>query len=118
MTVEENGALQFQRCKCQSIRDAMGAMDRSGIPPDALAACTWENWKTPENWQRAALAMAQDYVQQIAAGDPSLVHHLRDPGLWENHVVYHHFRAIVEGGKPGPVCFVAGICTKGQGGWK
>lgn len=36
MTVEENGALRFQRCKCQSIRDAMGAMDRSGIPPGCL----------------------------------------------------------------------------------
>ena len=101
MTVEENGALRFQRCKCQSIRDAMGAMDRSGIPPDALAACTWENWKTPENWQRRALAMAQDYVQQIAAGDPSWFIICGPPGCGKTTLCTTIFRAIVEGGKPG-----------------
>jgi len=101
MTVEENGALRFQRCKCQSIRDAMGAMDRSGIPPDALAACTWENWKTPENWQRKALAMAQDYVQQIAAGDPSWFIICGTPGCGKTTLCTTIFRAIVEGGKPG-----------------
>ena len=101
MTVEENGELLFQRCKCQSIRDAMGAMDRSGIPPDALAACTWENWKTPENWQRAALAMAQDYVQQIAAGDPSWFIICGTPGCGKTTLCTTIFRAIVEGGKPG-----------------
>lgn len=101
MTVEENGALRFQRCKCQSIRDAMGAMDRSGIPPDALAACTWENWKTPENWQRRALAMAQDYVQQIAAGDPSWFIICGTPGCGKTTLCITIFRAIVEGGKPG-----------------
>lgn len=101
MTVEENGALRFQRCKCQSIRDAMGAMDRSGIPPDALAACTWENWKTPENWQRRALAMAQDYVQQIAAGDPSWFIICGSPGCGKTTLCTTIFRAIVEGGKPG-----------------
>jgi len=99
--VEENGALRFQRCKCQSIRDAMGAMDRSGIPPDALAACTWENWKTPENWQRRALAMAQDYVQQIAAGDPSWFIICGTPGCGKTTLCTTIFRAIVEGGKPG-----------------
>lgn len=101
MTVEENGALRFQRCKCQSIRDAMGAMDRSGIPPDALAACTWENWKTPENWQRRALTMAQDYVQQIAAGDPSWFIICGTPGCGKTTLCTTIFRAIVEGGKPG-----------------
>ena len=101
MTVEENGALRFQRCKCQSIRDAMGAMDRSGIPPDALAACTWENWKTPENWQRRALAMAQDYVQQIATGDPSWFIICGTPGCGKTTLCTTIFRAIVEGGKPG-----------------
>ena len=101
MTVEENGVLRFQRCKCQSIRDAMGAMDRSGIPPDALAACTWENWKTPENWQRRALAMAQDYVQQIAAGDPSWFIICGTPGCGKTTLCTTIFRAIVEGGKPG-----------------
>ena len=101
MTVEENGALRFQRCKCQSIRDAMGAMDRSAIPPDALAACTWENWKTPENWQRRALAMAQDYVQQIAAGDPSWFIICGTPGCGKTTLCTTIFRAIVEGGKPG-----------------
>jgi len=101
MTVEENGALRFQRCECQSIRDAMGAMDRSGIPPDALAACTWENWKTPENWQRRALAMAQDYVQQIAAGDPSWFIICGTPGCGKTTLCTTIFRAIVEGGKPG-----------------
>jgi DNA replication protein DnaC len=101
MTVEENGALRFQRCKCQSIRDAMGVMDRSGIPPDALAACTWENWKTPENWQRRALAMAQDYVQQIAAGDPSWFIICGTPGCGKTTLCTTIFRAIVEGGKPG-----------------
>ena len=101
MTVEENGALRFQRCKCQSIRDAMGAMDRSGIPPDALAACTWENWKTPENWQRRALAMAQDYVQHIAAGDPSWFIICGTPGCGKTTLCTTIFRAIVEGGKPG-----------------
>jgi DNA replication protein DnaC len=101
MTVAENGALRFQRCKCQSIRDAMGAMDRSGIPPDALAACTWENWKTPENWQRRALAMAQDYVQQIAAGDPSWFIICGTPGCGKTTLCTTIFRAIVEGGKPG-----------------
>lgn len=101
MTVEENGALRFQRCKCQSIRDAMGAMDRSGIPPDALAACTWENWKTPETWQRTALAMAQDYVQQIAAGDPSWFIICGTPGCGKTTLCTTIFRAIVEGGKPG-----------------
>lgn len=101
MTVEENGALRFQRCKCQSIRDAMGAMDRSGIPPDALAACTWENWKTPENWQRRALAMAQDYVQQIAAGGPSWFIICGTPGCGKTTLCTTIFRAIVEGGKPG-----------------
>ena len=101
MTVEENGALRFQRCKCQSIRDAMGAMDRSGIPPDALAACTWENWKTPENWQRRALAMAQDYVQQIAAGDSSWFIICGTPGCGKTTLCTTIFRAIVEGGKPG-----------------
>lgn len=101
MTVEENGALRFQRCKCQSIRDAMGAMDRSGIPPDALAACTWENWKTPENWQRRALAMAQDYVQQIAAGDLSWFIICGPPGCGKTTLCTTIFRAIVEGGKPG-----------------
>lgn len=101
MTVEENGALRFQRCKCQSIRDAMGSMDRSGIPPDALAACTWENWKTPENWQRRALAMAQDYVQQIAAGDPSWFIICGTPGCGKTTLCTTIFRAIVEGGKPG-----------------
>lgn len=101
MTVEENGALRFQRCKCQSIRDAMGARDRSGIPPDALAACTWENWKTPENWQRRALAMAQDYVQQIAAGDPSWFIICGTPGCGKTTLCTTIFRAIVEGGKPG-----------------
>ena len=101
MTVEENGARRFQRCKCQSIRDAMGAMDRSGIPPDALAACTWENWKTPENWQRRALAMAQDYVQQIAAGDPSWFIICGTPGCGKTTLCTTIFRAIVEGGKPG-----------------
>jgi DNA replication protein DnaC len=101
MTVEENGALRFQRCKCQSIRDATGAMDRSGIPPDALAACTWENWKTPENWQRRALAMAQDYVQQIAAGDPSWFIICGTPGCGKTTLCTTIFRAIVEGGKPG-----------------
>lgn len=101
MTVEENGALRFQRCKCQSLRDAMGAMDRSGIPPDALAACTWENWKTPENWQRKALAMAQDYVQQIAAGDPSWFIICGTPGCGKTTLCTTIFRAIVEGGKPG-----------------
>lgn len=99
--MEENGALRFQRCKCQSIRDAMGAMDRSGIPPDALAACTWENWKTPENWQRRALAMAQDYVQQIAAGDPSWFIICGTPGCGKTTLCTTIFRAIVEGGKPG-----------------
>ena len=101
MTVEENGALRFQRCKCQSIRDAMGAMDRSGIPPDALAACTWENWKTPETWQRRALAMAQDYVQQIAAGDTSWFIICGTPGCGKTTLCTTIFRAIVEGGKPG-----------------
>ena len=101
MTVEENGALRFQRCKCQSIRDAMGAMDRSGIPPDALAACTWENWKTPETWPRTALAMAQDYVQQIAAGDPSWFIICGTPGCGKTTLCTTIFRAIVEGGKPG-----------------
>lgn len=101
MTVEENGALRFQRCKCQSIRDAMGAMDRSGIPPDALAACTWENWKTPENWQRRALAMAQDYVQQIAAGDSSWFIICGTPGCGKTTLCTTIFRAIVEDGKPG-----------------
>lgn len=101
MTVEENGALRFQRCKCQSIRDAMGSMDRSGIPPDALAACTWENWKTPENWQRRALAMAQDYVQQIAAGDLSWFIICGTPGCGKTTLCTTIFRAIVEGGKPG-----------------
>lgn len=101
MTVEENGALRFQRCKCQSIRDAIGAMDRSGIPPDALAACTWENWKTPENWQRRALTMAQDYVQQIAAGDPSWFIICGTPGCGKTTLCTTIFRAIVEGGKPG-----------------
>ena len=101
MTVEENGALRFQRCKCQSIRDAMGAMDRSGIPPDALAACTWENWKTPETWQRTALAMAQDYVQQIAAGDTSWFIICGTPGCGKTTLCTTIFRAIVEGGKPG-----------------
>ncbi len=99
--MEENGALRFQRCKCQSIRDAMGVMDRSGIPPDALAACTWENWKTPENWQRRALAMAQDYVQQIAAGDPSWFIICGTPGCGKTTLCTTIFRAIVEGGKPG-----------------
>lgn len=99
--MEENGALRFQRCKCQSIRDAMGAMDRSGIPPDALAACTWENWKTPETWQRTALAMAQDYVQQIAAGDPSWFIICGTPGCGKTTLCTTIFRAIVEGGKPG-----------------
>lgn len=101
MTVEENGALRFQRCKCQSIRDAMGAMDRSGIPPDALAACTWENWKTPETWQRRALDMAQDYVQQIAAGDSSWFIICGTPGCGKTTLCTTIFRAIVEGGKPG-----------------
>ena len=99
--MEENGALRFQRCKCQSIRDAMGAMDRSGIPPDALAACTWENWKTPETWQRRALSMAQDYVQQIAAGDPSWFIICGTPGCGKTTLCTTIFRAIVEGGKPG-----------------
>lgn len=101
MTVEENGALRFQRCKCQSIRDAMGAMDRSGIPPDALAACTWENWKTPETWQKRALDMAQDYVQQIAAGDSSWFIICGTPGCGKTTLCTTIFRAIVEGGKPG-----------------
>ena len=101
MTVEENGALRFQRCKCQSIRDAMGAMDRSGIPPDALAACTWENWKTPETWQRRALDMAQDYVQQIAAGDSSWFIICGTPGCGKTTLCTTIFRAIVEDGKPG-----------------
>lgn len=101
MTVEENGALLFRRCKCQSIRDAMGAMDRSGIPPDALAACTWENWKTPETWQRRALAMARDYVQQIAAGDSSWFIICGTPGCGKTTLCTTIFRAIVEGGKPG-----------------
>ena len=101
MTVEENGSLRFQRCKCQSIRDAMGAMDRSGIPPDALAACTWENWKTPETWQRRALDMAQDYVQQIAAGDSSWFIICGTPGCGKTTLCTTIFRAIVEGGKPG-----------------
>ena len=101
MTVGENGALRFQRCKCQSIRDAMGAMDRSGIPPDALAACTWENWKTPETWQKRALDMAQDYVQQIAAGDSSWFIICGTPGCGKTTLCTTIFRAIVEGGKPG-----------------
>ena len=101
MTVEENGALRFQRRKCQSIRDAMGAMDRSGIPPDALAACTWENWKTPETWQKRALDMAQDYVQQIAAGDSSWFIICGTPGCGKTTLCTTIFRAIVEGGKPG-----------------
>ena len=101
MTVEENGALRFQRCKCQSIRDAMGAMDRSGIPPDALAACTWENWKTPETWQRRALDMAQGYVQQIAAGDSSWFIICGTPGCGKTTLCTTIFRAIVEDGKPG-----------------
>lgn len=99
--MEENGALRFQRCKCQSIRDAMGAMDRSGIPPDALAACTWENWKTPETWQKRALDMAQDYVQQIAAGDSSWFIICGTPGCGKTTLCTTIFRAIVEGGKPG-----------------
>ena len=99
--MEENGALRFQRCKCQSIRDAMGAMDRSGIPPDALAACTWENWKTPETWQRRALDMAQDYVQQIAAGDSSWFIICGTPGCGKTTLCTTIFRAIVEDGKPG-----------------
>lgn len=95
------GRFGFSAANARASVTPWGAMDRSGIPPDALAACTWENWKTPETWQRTALAMAQDYVQQIAAGDTSWFIICGTPGCGKTTLCTTIFRAIVEGGKPG-----------------
>ncbi len=45
--------------------------------------------------------MAQDYVQQIAAGDPSWFIICGTPGCGKTTLCTTIFRAIVEGGKPG-----------------
>lgn len=101
MDVKENGELLSRPCRCQTIRSAMAAMQRSGLPPEMLDGCTWDGWETPEAWQRMALNMAMEYVNAIRSGKPSWFVISGVPGSGKTRLCTTIFRAIVEGGKRG-----------------
>lgn len=101
MAVKENGELIVRPCRCRSIRAAMAAMRRSGLPPEMLEGCTWEGWETPEHWQRRALDMAQRYANAVLAGETPWFVISGVPGSGKTRLCTTIFRAIVEGGKRG-----------------
>lgn len=101
MRVEDSGQTYSVPCKCQAIRNAMAAMERCGLPKQALADCTWENWETPENWQKSARETAQAYVRSVLDGDHGSFVISGTPGAGKTKLCSTVFRALVEGGVSG-----------------
>lgn len=101
MAVKDDGELISRPCKCQAIRSAMSAMERSGIPSNTLQECTWDNWEVPESWQRTALSAGQEYVNAVLAGGNPWFVISGAPGSGKTRLCTTIFRAAVEGGKRG-----------------
>lgn len=101
MTVKDNGEVFSRPCRCQTIRTALAAMQKSGLPPEMLEGCTWDGWETPEHWQHSALDMARKYVNAVISGGTPWFMISGVPGSGKTRLCTTIFRAIVEGGKRG-----------------
>lgn len=78
-------------------------MKRCGISEQALKNCTFEEWQTPEAWQKTALDIAQEYVRRML-GDPGFSAWLiisGRPGAGKTKLCTTVFRTLVEAGKSG-----------------
>ncbi len=60
-----NGAIVVRECACMSKRRALWRIERSGLK-DLISKCTFDNYKTPETWQRKAKELARKF-----AADPA-----------------------------------------------
>lgn len=101
MRVDDGGRMLSKPCKCQAIRSAMSAMDRSGIPKETLVDCTWDAWKTPEPWQKKAISAAKAYTKHVLNGGSFFFVISGVPGSGKTKLCTTIFRAVVEGGKRG-----------------
>lgn len=101
--VDDNGSLIHRRCPCMSIREAQDAMRRSGLPETVLQDCTFDQWQTPDAWQKTALQKAKEYLQN-AMSDPAFSAWFimsGRPGCGKTRLCSTLFRSMVEQGRRG-----------------
>lgn len=98
----EGTALVFKRCHCMTVRDAMAAISRSGLPSETLRNATFDTWETVRTWQKNALDMAKSYVSK--AQDPAFNAWFilcGTPGCGKTKLCSTVFRALLEAGRTG-----------------
>lgn len=63
ITVVDGAHTSVQICHCMKARESLRLMKQSGLN-GMLDLYTFENWQTPEPWQRKAKELAMKYVQE------------------------------------------------------
>ena len=63
---EETGNTYIKKCSCMAKRESILLMRKSGL--DNLLNCSFQNYETTEKWQKSALDMAVDYVNNSDNG--------------------------------------------------
>ena len=58
---DEKGELFSRECKCEIIRQNKRRIERSGLKP-LLENCTFDQYDTPDDWQKSAKQTAKQYV--------------------------------------------------------
>lgn len=71
-TVANGAHVSVVICSCMEARKSLKLIERSGLK-EMLVRYTFQNWQTPEPWQRKALNLAESYLQNrrgwfLAAG--------------------------------------------------
>ena len=63
--VDEQGRRWSEECRCMAIRHSRERLERSGLK-DLVARYRFETWQVKERWQKGALAMARQFVEDPA----------------------------------------------------
>lgn len=61
--LDSNGEMIMQRCKCVNIRRALSRFKNSGLNAD----CTFDNFRTAEEWQKSIKQKAVDFCKDDTA---------------------------------------------------
>lgn len=62
MRGEEDGTTTAVKCRCMAIRNSLKILSRSGLET-LVRRSTFDQYQTPEEWQRTAKALAQSYAK-------------------------------------------------------
>ncbi len=60
--VDEQGRRRSEECRCMMVRQSRARLERSGLK-DLVGRYAFATWQAKERWQKAALEMAQRFVE-------------------------------------------------------